>query len=158
MRINEFQEKPEYMKFIKPVSVQAVNWLNREFEKHGQNERAFMIDKHTVSIEGRIAGIVVDIADHVFDELGGGQYVSSPDDELDDIFEMYGTGSDGFKIYNVDSTVYKSLRGWFPDAHTDFDPKEGTARIFFDDGVTDEIDAKMDRFNSNWQTKSMAIR
>lgn len=88
MRFNEieegFQDQDTYVKFFKPVAVQAVNMMNRAFEKNGVNERAFLVDKHTITIDGSLAGISVDITDSIMDDLGGGKYVDSSDAELTD--------------------------------------------------------------------------
>ncbi|RLC08802.1 MAG: hypothetical protein DRI24_22795 [Deltaproteobacteria bacterium] len=73
------------------------------------------------------------------------------------ITEMFNTGADGFKMFNVDEKVYQSLQGYFPDANTKFNPETEQATIFFQGGITDEIDSKMDRFKSNWLTTTMAI-
>lgn len=74
------------------------------------------------------------------------------------VTEMFSTGATGFQVYNVDETVYDSLIGTFPNATVEFNAANGTATVLFDEPVTDEIDAKMDRFKSNWQVKTDAIR
>jgi len=78
-------------------------------------------------------------------------------DDSGEVNEMFGTGSAGYRVFDVNEIVFDDLMGWFPEAKTSHDVDAETATILFKDGVTDEIDAKMDRFNSNWMTKSMTI-
>lgn len=69
-----FDSKQTWIELTKPLAVKAVNLLNQDFEKHGVSERAIYHDKYTISIDGSVAGIAVDITDKVLDELGGGEY------------------------------------------------------------------------------------
>jgi hypothetical protein len=78
-----FQDKPTYVKFFKPVAVQAVNMLNQIFDRKKSSNRAFMVDKFAVSIEGDAAGANVDYIDYVLDELDG-MYVGDPSEDLEE--------------------------------------------------------------------------
>ena len=57
--------------FPKPVAVQVVNALNKRFRCAYVSERAFLENDKTVSVEGSIAGIVVDIVDGQLEEHNG---------------------------------------------------------------------------------------
>jgi len=70
-----FRNEPTIIEFNNPVAVGAVNLLNRIYTEEGETARAFMQDKYTVSIEVDVfGGNLVDITNHVIDELGGGTY------------------------------------------------------------------------------------
>ena len=113
-----FRDETNYIKFRKPVAVQAVNMMNQGFEKHGMPERAFLFDKFTVQIEGRIAGQSVDITSFVIDELGGGQYVSSPDDELDDLTEDDGQLPSANIVLNQVTIILEEIVGRYSNMQT----------------------------------------
>ena len=72
--------------------------------------------------------------------------------------EMFSIGAAGYKVFYVDEKVYRALQGTFPDAHTTFDPADEIATVNFSDPVDKEIERKMDYFNSNWQTRTIALR
>jgi len=75
-----------------------------------------------------------------------------------DVNEMfYGDGATGVKFFHVDKKVHKSLQGTFPQAKISHNPKRQTATVTFPNGVDDEIDKKVDWFNSNWVTRSMYL-
>lgn len=78
--------------------------------------------------------------------------------ESQEVNEMFpGADSTGVKFFHVDDKVYKDLQGWFPGAKIQRDPKRQIAIVRFGEPVSDELDSKIDRFNSNWRTRSMYI-
>jgi len=73
------------------------------------------------------------------------------------VTEMFDEGAAGVKFFDVNDIVFDSLMGWFEDEKTSFDNHDQTATVYFKGGITPEISQKIDRFNSNWMTKSMAL-
>ena len=115
------------------------------------------IIKFDAAMDGKQRQFTVD-SDKFFAAMSTRKQRQKQVDEGLPVTEMFSTGAIGYRIFNVDKQVFNSLQGTFPDAHTEFSPMSGTATIHFDEPVTDEIDSKMDRFNSNWKTSAMALR